>query len=221
MLACPNGWVSVETSAGWSPERVLPLPVSAIFSFGENASSWQPPTWKRLETGAVMPAVELSVPVIAIGSQLVGLTVKSGRLRLTSIRRIRNGIPSRIVGTDPTPPSPAPSWDRCPALGGPPPCRDRAGRLARAPRPPAIGRALIRPGQIRLARKEERVAAGARTGLNRADFGARRTARVRCLRSTGPGLSEIDASCCSEHSPTPASFASIPGGSVTLRPDRF
>src|SRR5579862_5728523 len=99
MFACPDPWVSVALSVGWVPEWVLPLPVSFIFSLGENPSDEQPPTWKRELTGAARPPVDVSVPVTLIGSHDVGLSVKSGRSRSTSIRRIRSGIPSRIVGS--------------------------------------------------------------------------------------------------------------------------
>ena len=42
--------------------------------------------------------VEVAEPVIDFGSQLVGLSVNSGRLRFTSICRTSSGSPWRMVG---------------------------------------------------------------------------------------------------------------------------
>ena len=76
--------------------EVLPL-VDAV-SFGANASPAQPATWKRLETAALAPSLPVTVPVTAIGLQLVGLNVKPGRSIVALIVRISVGTPSMICG---------------------------------------------------------------------------------------------------------------------------
>jgi len=48
--------------------------------------------------GADTPPVEDSVPPMLIGLHDVGLSVNPARLMLTSTRRSRSGIPSRICG---------------------------------------------------------------------------------------------------------------------------
>jgi len=57
------------------------------------------PSWKRSESAAAWPRVEISCPSTASGSQLVGLRVNSGRSRRTEAERMFSGMPSRISGS--------------------------------------------------------------------------------------------------------------------------
>lgn len=66
-------------------------------NFGLNASSRQPPTWKRLDSGALAPSTPRRSPVTAIGSQFVGLNVNPGRSMSTLIERISVGTLSQFA----------------------------------------------------------------------------------------------------------------------------
>jgi hypothetical protein len=69
-----------------------------MWTFGLKASPAQSPTWKDFDGLAVAPSEPPILEVTLIGSQLVGLRVKSGRSIRTAIERIRSGMPSRICG---------------------------------------------------------------------------------------------------------------------------
>jgi hypothetical protein len=65
---------------------------------GLNASPAQFVTWNGLDTGALAPSALVIVPVMLIGSQLVGLNVKPLRSIVTLTCWICRGIPSMICG---------------------------------------------------------------------------------------------------------------------------
>ena len=97
MFASPGFAVRVAWIAGW-PRRLVP-PVSFRASFGPNARLAQLPAWKCEETDAVAPSLPAIVPVVANGSQLVGLSANSGRFRSIRMLRTRSGMPPRICGS--------------------------------------------------------------------------------------------------------------------------
>ena len=79
---------------------LLVLPLVEAENFGSNLSDWQEPTWKWLEIGAVVPALELpggAIPVVVPENcwelQLVGLKMKPGRSMTESTRRRSVGTP--------------------------------------------------------------------------------------------------------------------------------
>src|SRR6185312_2465243 len=78
--------VKVAVSLGWPPRRVG-APESLIASFGSRPSDAQFATWKRSDGVAVVPLGLTSLDVTLIGSQLVGLTMKSARLISTLTSR--------------------------------------------------------------------------------------------------------------------------------------
>ena len=98
-FAWPDRVVSVAVSVGCLPDLVWCLSVSPSLSFGLNPSPAQSPTWKREDTGADRPPVEVSVAVSSVALQEVGLIMNPGRSSVTSTRRSLSGMPSRIVGS--------------------------------------------------------------------------------------------------------------------------
>ena len=65
---------------------------------GLNARFAQSATWNGTETAELAPSPPVIVPVIDIGSQLVGLNVKPGRSIVTLTCLICSGIPSMMCG---------------------------------------------------------------------------------------------------------------------------
>ena len=82
-----------------APFALLVFPSVDAVNFGLNASPAQPPTWNRLDTGAVAPSLPETVPVIAIGLQFVGLNMNPGRSITALTVRISVGTPSMICGS--------------------------------------------------------------------------------------------------------------------------
>src|SRR4029077_4527226 len=84
----------------WAPFRMVPE------RLGLKGNPPQPASWKGVETGLTVSSAGLSkfapppvtVPVTAIGLQLVGLRMKPGLLMLTEMLRIRRGMPWRTEG---------------------------------------------------------------------------------------------------------------------------
>src|SRR4051794_32938250 len=97
MLAWPAGWVRVAVRAGFWLRLVPPLSFST--NFGLKARAEQAPTWKGLETGVAWPMLEVIEPTTWVGSQEVGLRVKSGRSSLTAMLLMSRGMPWRIEGS--------------------------------------------------------------------------------------------------------------------------
>jgi hypothetical protein len=73
-------------------------------------------TWKRELTAADSPTVEDSLPVMLIGSQLVGSSLKTGRSSVTSICGAAAGSLPGSSAADPRRRSPL-AADRAPAAG--------------------------------------------------------------------------------------------------------
>ena len=104
-----DGLLAAYREACPAPEPILASRLAPFFLLvfasvetlndGLNGSSRHPPVWNLEETFAATPSVEVTVPVIAVGVQLVGLNMNPGLSNVTSTRRTRNGIPSMIVGT--------------------------------------------------------------------------------------------------------------------------
>src|SRR5680860_87557 len=100
MLASPGRGETVKRIGGLKLRSVerLPLPRLAIEKRGLKPRRAHSPTWKRLARVADFPPVAPTSAVKAIGSQLVGLSVKFDRSMITLRSRIATGMPSMIVG---------------------------------------------------------------------------------------------------------------------------
>src|SRR6187399_477183 len=96
VLASPALAVKVLWRRGWAPRLVGPK--SFAPSSGAKGRAPQPPTWKRWDSGAGWPRVEVTEPPKAFSAQEVGLRVKPGRSAQTAIERASTGTPCRIVG---------------------------------------------------------------------------------------------------------------------------
>src|ERR1700686_5192379 len=96
MFACPGAEPTLTSRL--APFFLLVFACVETVNVGLNGSSLHPLAWKRLETFALAPCVEVTAPVSAIGVQFVGLNVNPGRSKVPPPRLIRSGIPSRIVG---------------------------------------------------------------------------------------------------------------------------
>src|ERR1700674_576994 len=96
VLACPAP--DTYFTLRLAPCFLLVLACVDTVNFGVNSSSRHPPAWKRLARVLLVPCVLVTLPVICMGVQLVGLNVNPGRSNVTSTRRTRSGMPSRIVG---------------------------------------------------------------------------------------------------------------------------
>src|ERR1700733_4937393 len=96
MFASPGCWETFTVRL--APSALLAFPSVLVVNAGLNGRPSQPPTWKRSDSPAVCPRVEIACPVIAIASQLVGLSVNPGRFASSDTERTSSGIPSRIVG---------------------------------------------------------------------------------------------------------------------------
>src|ERR1700729_3976708 len=83
-----------------APSFLLECAPVEIVTAGSNFSAEQSATWKGSETGETMPSQPPTVPVMLIGSQLVGLIVKFGRLTVTLTCLISTGMPS--LGLEPS-----------------------------------------------------------------------------------------------------------------------
>src|SRR5664279_3402361 len=90
--------LEVTFTSRLAPDALLACPAVDTEKDGLNGRVAQPAAWKRLESGACAPPIEVTVALMAFGSQLVGLNVKPGRSRVTSTRLILRGMPLRIVG---------------------------------------------------------------------------------------------------------------------------
>src|SRR5580700_1619111 len=97
MFVCPIP-AEVTFTVRLAPSALLVFPCVEAVNTGLNGELWQPAAWKRLETAAWTPPIEVTTALTAFGSQLVGLKVKLGRSRVTLTLLIRSGIPWRIVG---------------------------------------------------------------------------------------------------------------------------
>ena len=75
------------------------MPLVDAVNLGVKGSEPQPSAWKGLFAVASPPSVERSSDSVCSALQLVGLTMKPGRVTSTSSERMRVGIPSRIVGS--------------------------------------------------------------------------------------------------------------------------
>jgi hypothetical protein len=77
---------------------LLVLPSVDAVNDGLNARFAQFATWNGTETAELAPSPPVIVPVIDIGSQLVGLNVKPRRLMFLLTCLICRGMPAMIVG---------------------------------------------------------------------------------------------------------------------------
>src|SRR5207342_2858735 len=85
IFASPGLAVRLAIRVGWEVRLVLPF--SCRESLGLKGREEHSPTWKRWLSGVLWSSAEVRVPVIANGSQLVGLRVKSGRSSFSATER--------------------------------------------------------------------------------------------------------------------------------------
>ncbi len=95
-FASPSPVVSCALTAG-CPRRFVD-PFSFNPSFGAKLRFAQLATWNRPDWSNSAPSLPKEAVSTLSLSQLVGLSVKLGRSRLTSSERSRSGTPSRIWG---------------------------------------------------------------------------------------------------------------------------
>ena len=208
-----RAWRSrVAWSAG-CPRRLVP-PLSFRLSFGPKARSAQLATWKWTDRPAAAPSSPPIAASTANGSQLVGLRVNPGRSRSIRIERRRSGMPSRICGS---------GSESAVICGGPRVDEERRADddVAEVIGPRDGGdddreaerRALVGAREVDLARRVERVRAGAGAGDRGADL-----ARGRAGRGGQLGDARVAEAAERRRSPTPGStetpcsVAEKPGG---------
>src|SRR5262249_17251983 len=94
MLACPGAAVTFTNRL--VPLTLVKLASVVASSFGANGSLSQPVAWNGTDIGALVPSSPVSVVLIALRSQLVGLNWNGalpGRCTVTSTRRNCTGAP--------------------------------------------------------------------------------------------------------------------------------
>src|SRR3954453_14803001 len=107
MLASPSRATSTARKAGcWERSILLRPPISLVKSFGRNFRAPQSVVWKGALTAAELkeaglvgpPPPPASAPVVASGSQLVGLRVNRGRFIDRSTERTLSWVPPKTSG---------------------------------------------------------------------------------------------------------------------------
>src|SRR5271165_6742095 len=82
MLACPRP-LEVSLTMKAVPSSLLACPPAVAVRVGSKGRASQPESWKCEETASEAPWAPVRVPVISLGSQLVGLNSKFGRSTVT------------------------------------------------------------------------------------------------------------------------------------------
>ena len=172
--------------------------------------SWRP--GRRWSGSPRRPRRRSASSPIACGSQLVGLSVKSGRSSLIWMNRVRSGIPSRICGSGSETAltcavegltSTAVLTAITPRSYGPETAGTTTSRLS--------GDAFVGARQVDPAGHVERMRAGTRAGDRGADLAGGGTGRARLLGDDrcSPGAASWSSADCGQYG-TPFRVAAKP-----------